>query len=224
MTVDNPTRRKLLAGLLGVTTGCLGQSPRSETTTPNKTTTTATDSYVTTVDCTHGYQNSTEYAVREYQSFVQGFGEITDIVGTPEQFEVDSVMGNSAFYHLNCSSDVGDCDTEFLTAIEDFQRAQQQASDVWTGFEQLSMVVEQCAVEQSELFTEQIANGKTKAKAYLPALEKFIKSAKRHVDEELSEFEGGEVFEEGLDQYKQARQLPIMSPNELEKRVDVYNG
>ncbi len=132
-------------------------------------------------------------------------------------------MGSSAFFHMNCSSEDG-CESEFLSAIEKFRRAKRTVLDVKHGFNALALFVQNCDVDESSLFTTQIENGIAKCSAYVHAIEDFTESSKRHVDEDLQQFSPEETFETGLEEYREARQMEVMTPELLEKKVTVYNG
>jgi len=215
---SNITRRGVLtSGVVVATAGCLaGGSLTDEQST--------TTSETTTVQCERFRESPTDTALSEYRSLVGEFERISDIVGTPDQFRTDSAFGNTAFFYLNCSSEQSGCESDFLTAIEKFREAKTLAEETMVGFEELGAYVESCDVDNSELIGEQASVGVEKAQAFVPAIESFIDSAKRHVDEDKTAFEIGEDFSDGMSDYQDALGMDVMGADVLEQKVEVYDG
>ena len=160
------------------------------------------------MDCGGSSIDPTSQAIRDYRSLVKDFGDLQIQIGSRDDMKIDSVFGSdSGLASLACGRDEGDCESSFLDAIETFQSAKSNAQDIATG-----------------LVQEEATNCREKAEAYVPAIEKFIESAKRHVDTDRSSFSRGSDFTEGMEHYQKARGLDVMDPELFEQKVEVYNS
>lgn len=212
-----PRRRFVASAMAIVTAGCIGGDVDSKPQTSVETTTEA--------ECEINFGNVTDQAIREYRTLIDEFSSVHILMGWKEDMQVDAVFGSqSGLGYLACGRDEDNCETAFLNAVEQFQSAKDDVQELRKDFEQLQENARTCDVEEQQLFEEQTTNGIEKAKAYVPAIDSFIESAKHHVDEDLDSFQQDNHFREGMRKYKETRGMEMMDADLFEQKVEVYNG
>lgn len=168
-------------------------------------------------------EDTVEEVLRQYKLHAAKLRHVTSAIGSKSEFEVDAVMGaDTAFNAVNCQRP--SCRTQYYTAIDRFEGARETVVDARDGFNELKQFAEGCDVTEKETVLGECENGIAKSEKFIEAIDLFIESVERHIDDEVPTFTPGSTFDDGLSVYREARYMPLMNYEDFEGKLTVYSG
>jgi len=179
-------------------------------------------------ECRTRHHNPTEQAVDRYRTASNGLARTDRRLGKPDSGteEIDAVVvhecdGDGILGRLTCANDDEDLVTNSLRSIEQLRKLKTFTEGVNEDFDELKRFVNDCDVEEPQLFHEQVNVGTDIADLYVLAIDGFIETGTYHANNELNSFRRIPEFEDAMADLERTTNQRMMPTDELRLRATV---